>query len=64
MIRNATVKRYCDDSHDPLRANPADVLTAYDFARRLKTPSGLSLHAYICTVWTSGPDGPHRKVSS
>ena len=38
--RNGT--RPYDNSHDPLRNNLADVLDASNFARRLKTLSGLT----------------------
>lgn len=31
-------------------------LTAYNFARRLKTLNGLTLHEYICKVLTPEPD--------
>ncbi|PYF08678.1 hypothetical protein C8J30_1116 [Rhodobacter viridis] len=55
-IKDATVKRFHDDSHDPLRTDLADVLAAYNFARRLKTLGGLTPYEYICKVWTSEPD--------
>jgi len=31
-------------------------LAAYNFARRLKTLSGLTPYDYICKIWTSEPD--------
>jgi len=34
----------------------ADFLAAYNFARRLKTLSGLTPYEYICKIWTSEPD--------
>ena len=55
-IKEATVKRYHYDSHDQLRAHLADFIAAYNFARRLKTLSGLTPYEYICKVWTSSPD--------
>ena len=55
-IKEATVKRFHCDSHDPLRTHPADFLAAYNFARRLKTLSGLTPYEYICKIWTSEPD--------
>lgn len=55
-IKDASVKRYHYDSHDPLRGYLAYVLDAYDFARRLKTLSGLTLYEYVCKIWTSEPD--------
>jgi transposase InsO family protein len=55
-IKDATVKRYHYDSHDQLRSHLADFLNAYNFARRLKTLSGLTPHEYVCKIWTSEPD--------
>ncbi len=55
-IRDATVKRYHYESHDQLRRHFADLLDAYNFARRLKTLSGLTPYEYICKIWTSEPD--------
>jgi hypothetical protein len=31
-------------------------MAAHNFARRLKTPGGLTPYEYICKVWTSEPD--------
>ena len=55
-IKEATVKRYHYDSHDQLRTHLGDFMAAYNFARRLKTLSGLTPYAYICKIWTSEPD--------
>jgi len=55
-IKDATVKRYHYDSHEQLRSHLADFLNAYNFARRLKTLSGLTPSEYICKIWTSEPD--------
>ncbi len=55
-IKDATVKRYHYDSHDQLRIHFSDFLDAYNFARRLKTLSGLTPYEYICKIWTSEPD--------
>lgn len=55
-IKDATVKRYHYDSHDQLRSHPTDFLDAYNFARRLKTLSGLTPYEYICKTWTSEQD--------
>ena len=41
-IKDATVKRYHYDSHEQLRRQLADFLDAYNYARRLKTLSGLT----------------------
>jgi len=55
-IKDATVKRYHYDSHDHLRTHLSDFLNAYNYARRLKTLSGLTPYEYICKIWTSEPD--------
>ena len=55
-IKDATVKRYHYDSHDQLLIHLSDFLDAYNFARRLKTLSGLTPYEYICKIWTSEPD--------
>lgn len=41
-IKDATVQRFHDDSHDRLRRRLVDFVAAYEFARRLKT---LQAHA-------------------
>jgi hypothetical protein len=70
--RRLNVTRYHYDSHDQLRADLADFMAAYNFARRLKT---LVVHRartngakwstptpyeyiceYICKIWTSEPE--------
>jgi transposase InsO family protein len=55
-IKDATVKRFHYENHDQLRTHLADFLAAYNFARRLKTLSGLTPYEYICKIWTSEPD--------
>ncbi|WP_299776083.1 IS481 family transposase, partial [uncultured Tateyamaria sp.] len=55
-IKDATVKRYHYKNHDQLRSHLADFLDAYNYARRLKTLSGLTPYEYICKIWTSEPD--------
>jgi transposase InsO family protein len=55
-IKDATVKRYHYDGHEQLRSHLGDFLDAYNYARRLKTLSGLTPYEYICKIWTSEPD--------
>lgn len=55
-IKDATVKRYHYENHDQLRTHLIDFLDAYNYARRLKTLSGLTPYEYICKIWTSEPD--------
>ena len=54
-IKEATVRRYYYDSHDRLREHLANFLTAYNFAKRLKTLKGLTPYEYICKLWTEQP---------
>ena len=55
-IKEATVKRLHYESHEQLPVHLADFMAAYNFARRLKTLSGLTSHEYIAKIWTSEPD--------
>ncbi len=55
-IREATVKRFHYESHEQLRVHLADFMAAYNFARRLKTLSGLTPYEYIAKIWMSEPD--------
>jgi transposase InsO family protein len=55
-IKEATVKRYHYDNHDQLRRHLGDFVTAYNFARRLKTLRGLTPYEFICRAWTSEPE--------
>ena len=55
-IKDATVKRFHYESHDQLRTHLADILAAYNFARRLKTLNGLTPYEYICRIWTFEPE--------
>ncbi len=41
-LKDATVKRYHYDNHDQLRCHLSDFPDAYNYARRLKTLSGLT----------------------
>ena len=56
IIKEVTVKRYHYDNHDQLRRHRCDFLKAYNYARRLKTRTGLAPYEYICKIWTSEPD--------
>ena len=55
-IKDATVKRFHYDDHNQLRQHLADLVSAYNFGRRLKTLKGLTPHEYICKSWTTEPD--------
>ena len=54
-IKDATVKRYCYETHDQLRTHLRDFVDACNFARRLKTLSGLTPFEFICKRWTIEP---------
>jgi len=41
-IKDATVKRFYYESHSQLRQHLADFVSAYNYARRLKTLNGLT----------------------
>ena len=55
-IKEATVKRFHYDDHAQLQRHLADVLDAYNFARRLKTLMGLTPYEFICKPWTAEPE--------
>jgi transposase InsO family protein len=55
-IKDATVKRYHYDDHEQLRSHLSDFINAYNYARRLKTLSGLTPYEYICKIWTNEPE--------
>ena len=55
-IKDATVKRYHYDSHQQLEAHLNVFIDAYNYGRRLKTPKGLTPHAFICKMWTKEPE--------
>jgi hypothetical protein len=55
-IKEATVKRFHYDDHNQLRRHLADFVSAYNFARRLKTLNGLTPYEFICKRWTSEPN--------
>ena len=48
--KDSTVKQFHYENHDQLRTHLADFMAAYNFARRLKTLSGLTPYEYICQV--------------
>ena len=48
-------KRCHYDIHDTLCSHLSDFLSACNFARRLKTLSGLTPYEYSCIIWASEP---------
>ena len=55
-IKEATVKRFYYETHDQLRSHLSDFVTAYNFARRLKTLKGLKPYEFLCKAWTNQPE--------
>jgi transposase InsO family protein len=55
-IKDATVKRFYYETHEQLRSHLANFVTAYNFAKRLKTLKGLTPYEYICKLWTKEPE--------
>ena len=55
-IKEATVQRYHYDSHNQLLTHLNDFVAAYNFAKRLKTLSGLTAFEFICKCWQKEPD--------
>jgi transposase InsO family protein len=55
-IKEATVRRYHYDSHRQLDTHLRDFITAYNFARRLKTLKGLTPYEFICKAWAKDPE--------
>lgn len=54
-LKEATVQRYHYSSHNELRGHLARFLHAYNYARRLKTPNGLTPYEFICRSWAAEP---------
>src|ERR1022692_1863948 len=54
-IKEATVKRFYYETHDQLRSHLTDFVSAYNFAKRLKTLNGLTPYEHICKAWTKEP---------
>jgi len=55
-IKEATVKRFHYETHEQLRTHLTDFVTAYNFARRLKTLKGLTPYEAICKAWNKEPN--------
>lgn len=55
-IKDATVKRFHYEDHDQMRQHLANLISAYNFGRRLKTLKGLTPYEFICKCWTLQPE--------
>ena len=60
-IKDATTKRYHDDSHKQLQRHLELFLDAYNHARRLKTLKGLTPAQLIQKEWQSKPKRFHEE---
>jgi hypothetical protein len=62
-IKDAIVRRFRHQAHDPLRSHLADFAQAYNFAKRLKTLKGLTPYEFICKAWQTQPEdsSSHRR---
>lgn len=54
-LKEATVRRYHYGTRHQLQAHLQVFLDAYNFAKRLKTLSGLTPYEAICKAWTAEP---------
>ena len=55
-LKDATVKKSYDETHDHLKEHLSTFLMAYNFAKRLKTLKGLTPYEYICKCWQKEPE--------
>jgi transposase-like protein len=55
-LKEATVRRYHYETHQQLEDHLAAFLDAYNFAKRLKTLSGLTPYEAICKAWAETPE--------
>ena len=55
-LKEATVNRYYDDTHQQLRNHLVNFLMAYNFAGRLKTLKRPTPYETICQQWQQQPD--------
>jgi transposase InsO family protein len=55
-IKDATVRRFYDETHRSLRTHLATFLDAYNFAKRLKSLRGLTPFEGICQLWAEQPE--------
>jgi transposase-like protein len=55
-LKDATVKKYYDQTHQHLKEHLYTFLMAYNCAKRLKTLKGLTPYEYICKIWQQEPE--------
>jgi transposase InsO family protein len=55
-VKDATVKRHHYETHEQLKEHLVQFLTAYNFAKRLKTLQGLTPYEHISKCWQKEPE--------
>ena len=60
-LNESTVNRDFYQSHARLQKHLQAVISAYIFARRLKTLRGLTLYEFIVKAWTEQPELFHAE---
>jgi hypothetical protein len=55
-LKEATVKKYYDQTHQHLKEHIYAFLMAYNFTKRLKTLKGLTPYEHICQCWQTEPE--------
>ena len=60
-IKEATMRTYHYENHSQLREHLTAFINAYNFAKRLKTLSGLTPYQYICLCFQIEP---HRFINN
>jgi IS30 family transposase len=55
-LKDATVKKYNDQTHQHLKEHLSTSLIAYNCAKRLKTLKGLTPDEYSCQIWQQEPE--------
>jgi hypothetical protein len=58
-IQEATVKRYCYQSHDHLSRHLHAFLMGLQLRQTPKTLKGLTPYEYVCKIWTREPERFH-----
>jgi transposase InsO family protein len=55
-LKEVTVQKYDDQTHQHLKDHLQAFLMAYNFANRLKTLSGLTPYEHSCQCWQKEPE--------
>lgn len=55
-LKDATVNRYYYQTHQQLQEHLDIFISAYNYAKRLKTLQGLTPYQFIVKCWAESPD--------